>query len=39
MFSRRHEPNPIGIPGDRYEVPLAIHDRAFTAGGQLSYPT
>ena len=33
------EPNPIGIPGGRYEVPLAIQDRAFTADGQISYPT
>jgi spore coat protein A len=32
------EPNPIGIPGGVYEIPLLIQDRTFTANGQLFYP-
>jgi spore coat protein A, manganese oxidase len=32
------EPNPIDIPGGRYEIPLVIQDRTFTANGQLFYP-
>jgi spore coat protein A, manganese oxidase len=33
-----HEPNPIGIPGDAYEIPLVIQDRTFSGDGQLFYP-
>src|SRR5215203_2438577 len=32
-----HEPNPIGIPGDAYEIPIVIQDRTFTSNGQLFY--
>src|SRR5918995_746191 len=32
------EPNPIGIPGGEYEIPLVIQDRTFTSDGQLFYP-
>jgi spore coat protein A len=32
------EPNPIGIPGDAYEIPLVIQDRQFNADGTLRYP-
>ena len=31
------EPNPIGIPGGRYEVPIVIQDKSFE-DGQLLYP-
>ena len=34
-----NEPNPMGVPGGRYEIPLAIQDRSFTRSGQISYPT
>jgi spore coat protein A, manganese oxidase len=30
------EPNPIGIPGGRYEVPIVIQDKSFS-GGQFFY--
>ncbi len=33
-----NEPNPIGIPGGVYEIPLVIQDRTFTSDGQLFYP-
>ncbi len=33
------EPNPIGIPGGRYEVPVVIQDRQFNSDGTLLYPT
>jgi spore coat protein A, manganese oxidase len=33
------EPNPIGIPGGAYEVPLVIQDRQFNPDGTLLYPT
>ena len=33
------EPNPIGIPGDAYEIPLVIQDRQFNADGTFLYPT
>ncbi len=33
------EPNGAGLPGGGYEIPLAIQDRSFDDGGQLSYPT
>jgi spore coat protein A, manganese oxidase len=32
------EPNPIGIPGGDYEIPLVIQDRQFNADGSLRYP-
>jgi len=32
------ESNPIGIPGDAYEIPIVIQDRTFTSNGQLFYP-
>jgi len=32
------EPNPIGLPGGRYEIPIVIQDRTFTGQGQLYYP-
>ena len=34
-----NEPNPLGVPGGGYEIPLAIQDRLFTDDGQLDYPT
>jgi spore coat protein A len=33
------EPNPIGIPGAPYEIPLVIQDRQINADGTLRYPT
>jgi spore coat protein A len=33
------EPNPIGIPGGGYEIPLVIQDRQFNADGTFHYPT
>src|SRR6266496_1005757 len=33
------EPNPIGIPGDAYEIPLVIQDRQFNSDGTFLYPT
>jgi spore coat protein A len=32
------EPNPIGIPGGRYEIPVVIQDRSFYGDGRLFYP-
>ena len=32
------EPNPIGIPGGAYEIPLVIQDRQFNADGTFQYP-
>ncbi len=32
------EPNPIGIPGGKYEVPLVIQDRQFNPDGTFLYP-
>ena len=31
--------NPIGLPAGKYEVPIVIQDRMFTADGQLYYPS
>jgi spore coat protein A, manganese oxidase len=31
------EPNPIGIPGGKYEVPIVIQDKTFDAEGRLFY--
>jgi spore coat protein A len=33
------EPNPIGIPGGAYEIPLVIQDRQFNSDGTFLYPT
>ena len=32
------EPNPIGIPGGAFEIPLVIQDRQFNADGTFLYP-
>src|SRR6266496_4389085 len=32
------EPNPIGIPGGAYEIPLVIQDRRFNRDGTFLYP-
>jgi spore coat protein A len=32
------EPNPVGIPGGAYEIPLVIQDRLFRADGKFLYP-
>jgi spore coat protein A len=32
------EPNPIGIPGGPYEIPLVIQDRLFNPDGTFGYP-
>ena len=32
------EPNPAGIPGGQYEIPLVIQDRQFNPDGTLLYP-
>ncbi len=33
------EPNPIGIPGGAYEVPLVFKDYQFSSDGKFFYPT
>jgi spore coat protein A, manganese oxidase len=33
------EPNPIRIPGGRYEIPLVVQDRQINSDGTLLYPT
>ncbi len=38
-FDTGGEPNPIGIPGGRYEIPLVIQDRQFNPDGTFLYPT
>jgi spore coat protein A, manganese oxidase len=38
-FDTGAEPNPIGIPGGAYEIPLVIQDRQFNADGTFRYPT
>jgi spore coat protein A, manganese oxidase len=38
-FDTGQEPNPIGIPGGAYEIPLVIQDRQFNPDGTLLYPT
>jgi spore coat protein A len=38
-FDTGAEPNPIGIPGGAYEIPLVVQDRQFNADGTLLYPT
>jgi spore coat protein A len=37
-FDTGDEPNPIGIPGGAYEIPLVVQDRQFNADGTFSYP-
>jgi spore coat protein A len=32
------EPNPIGVPGGSYELPLVIQDRQFNPDGSFLYP-
>jgi spore coat protein A, manganese oxidase len=38
-FDTGEEPNPIGIPGGAYEIPLVIQDRQFNTDGTFLYPT
>ena len=38
-FDTGMEPNPIGIPGGAYEIPLVIQDRQFSRNGRFFYPT
>jgi len=38
-FDTGSEPNPIGIPGGAYEIPLVIQDRQFNPDGTFLYPT
>src|SRR5713101_1740118 len=37
-FDTGAEPNPIGIPGDAYEIPLVVQDRQFDPDGTFLYP-
>jgi spore coat protein A len=37
-FDTGTEPNPIGIPGGAYEIPLVIQDRQFNPDGTFLYP-
>jgi spore coat protein A len=39
QFDTGNEPNPIGIPGGRYEIPLVVQDRQINSDGTLLYPT
>jgi len=39
QFDTGSEPNPIGIPGGAYEIPLVVQDRQFNSDGTLLYPT
>jgi spore coat protein A len=38
-FDTGEEPNPIGIPGGSYEIPLVVQDRQFNPDGTFRYPT
>jgi spore coat protein A len=38
-FDTGEEPNPIGIPGGAYEIPLVVQDRQFNPDGTFLYPT
>jgi spore coat protein A len=38
-FDTGAEPNPIGIPGGAYEIPLVIQDRQFNPYGTILYPS
>ena len=37
-FDTGEEPNPVGIPGGAYEIPLVIQDRQFNRDGTFLYP-
>jgi spore coat protein A len=37
-FDTGEEPNPIGIPGGAYEIPLVVQDRQFNSDGTFRYP-
>jgi spore coat protein A, manganese oxidase len=37
-FDTGTEPNPIGIPGGAYEIPLVVQDRQFNGDGTFLYP-
>jgi spore coat protein A len=39
QFDTGREPNPIGIPGGAYEIPLVVQDRQFNPDGTFLYPT
>jgi spore coat protein A, manganese oxidase len=39
QYDTGSEPNPIGIPGGAYEIPLVIQDRQFNTDGTFLYPT
>jgi spore coat protein A len=39
QYDTGSEPNPIGIPGGSYEIPLVIQDRQFNSDGTFLYPT
>ncbi len=39
QYDTGEEPNPIGIPGGAYEIPLVVQDRQFNADGTFLYPT
>jgi spore coat protein A, manganese oxidase len=39
QYDTGSEPNPIGIPGGAYEIPLVIQDRQFNPDGTFLYPT
>ncbi len=38
QYDTGSEPNPIGIPGGAYEIPLVIQDRQFNTDGTFRYP-
>jgi len=38
QFDTGEEPNPIGIPGGAYEIPLVVQDRQFNPDGTFLYP-
>jgi len=38
-FDTGTEPDPIGIPGGAYEIPLVMQDRQFNLDGTFLYPT
>ena len=38
QFDTGSEPNPIGIPGGAYEIPLVVQDRQFNQDGTFLYP-
>ena len=38
-FDTGEEPNPIGIPGGAYEIPLVVQDRQFNPDGTFLYPS